>query len=565
VTAGPAPSPSPSASAIQASAVSPSPDPGATRITAKPSSEPEAESLSARIERELAFASMDSIARAEALLAEAKGESSEFGRAALYVAQSLYAFIYKDLKREAPPADPPLLHPAVRAIDEASRGRLAPESVRQSGRLPALLSTLVILRDPQEGARAQALAELSRLEAAGLRSLLVPYLRAYVAEADGRSGEALGEYEASLALDPAFYPGEVGKARCLLAAGRSAEAAPLLLALTARLPDDQEIIRLTGRALYEQGRYMAASPYVQAVLRADPTDDAFIIMRAHILIIGGAYIQAAPLLNAYATKHPRDPLYLYLRTLYAWKEQKSRDQALASAESGISLYPDDLRFLRLKAQILLEGSLPGSPERADAVEALQTILAVKPDDADALALLCSEAAGRGDYQVALALLGELRAVDPSFSDYALMVAVALGSGKAEQGLAWAAEWAKAEPDSEDAAAAQIRALIESGKGPAALERINERLATRAASRTRSVLLYYRSRLQKDPDAVLSDLRASLMEDPANLDALLSMFDSYFAQKDYKKARFYIRQAQSVSAQDQRVAGRMSRLEAVAGQ
>ncbi len=541
---------------------SPSPAPSATPV---PASQPSG-SLSATLERDIAWASPESLARARALIAERRVEGSELGRAMLYAIERVYALVYGAVPADMGVPDPPSLNPLVRAIEDAAAGRLADDPARSGGGdFGALLSALVLLSKPSDTVRARALAELGRLEFSGFRTLLAPYLRGRSAEDEGDVKAAKARYDEAVAMDGAFYPARVARARCLYTLKRPAEAAAELEPVREAHPEDREAARYLARSYYALGRYLSASPIVQELLRANPTEDEFLIMRAHILVAGGAYGQAGPLLDAYATKHPRDPLYLHLRVLHEWKERKAPAQALALAESALALYPEDPRFLLSKAKILRETEAPGSARRRAAVEALEAVLALDAGNLEALSLLCSEAADSGSGTRAYSLLQEILRADPGFDDWPLMVKAALGAKKPDLALKWSEKWMAAEPASDEAAAAYVRALVDAGNSQAALARINERLAGKSSPKARSILLYYRSRLQKESEAALSDLRSSLLEDPANIDALLAMFDVSFAQRDYKKARFYLRQAQSVSPADAGVARRQVALEGVAGQ
>ncbi len=543
---------------------SPSPAPSAAPAPV-PAGQPSG-SLSATLERDIAWASPESLARARSLIAERRVEGSELGRAMLYAIERVYALVYGAVPEDMGIPDPPSLNPLVRAIEDAAAGRFADDPARSGGGdFGVLLSTLVLLSKPSEAIKARALAELGRLESSGYRTLLAPYLRGRSAEASGDAKAARARYDEAVAMDASFYPARVARARCLYALGKHAEAAAELEPVREAHPEDREAARYLARSYYALGRYLSASPIVQELLRANPTEDEFLIMRAHILVAGGAYGQAGPLLDAYATKHPRDPLYLHLRVLHEWKERKAPAQALSLAESALAIYPEDPRFLLSKAKILLETEAPGSVRRRAAVEALEAVLALDARNLEALSLLCSEAADSGAGTRAYSLLQEILRADPGFEDWPLMVKAALGARKPDLALKWSEKWMAAEPASDEAAAAYVRALVDAGNSQAALARINERLAGKSSPKARSIFLYYRSRLQKDGEAALSDLRSSLLEDPANIDALLAMFDVSFAQRDYKKARFYLRQAQSVSPADAGVAKRQVALEGVAGQ
>jgi tetratricopeptide (TPR) repeat protein len=560
----PTPSPSPSSSPLPAASPTVAALPDGAEASAKPKAG-ETESLAASIEREIVRASPASLAKARELVRQNRVEGSEQGRAMLYAIERIFALVYVDSPADTGISDPPPLNAIVRVLNEAAAGRWPEESARSGGTLTSLLSAFVVLSKTTEQIRGLAMAELDKLESAGVASLLIPYLRGRNAEAGGNVVTALTRYGEARAMDASCYPASLGYARCLYALGRYAEAIEALKPVYEAYPADRDAARYLARSYYSLGRYLSAAPIVQDILRTNPTEDEFLLMRAHILVAGGAYGQAGPLLDAYATKHPRDPLYLYLRIIYAWKERKAGLNALDLADSALALYPDDPGFLRAKAEIILETAAPGSPQRAEAVAALEAILSLNPRDVDALALLCAEAASGGNGQRAFSLLQELLKIDPGFSDYSLKVKAALGAKRTDFALRWAEEWMASDPASDDAVASYVRALVDVGNSAEAMARIKERLAGKASPKARSLLLFYRSRLQKDPEAALSDLRSSLLEDPANMEALLAMFDLSFAQKDYKKARFYLRQAQSVSPADESVVRRQASLEGVAGQ
>jgi predicted Zn-dependent protease len=530
--------------------------------TKPPAANPE--SLTARIERELAFAAPSSIAEAERLVTENKAQESEFGRAVLFVAYQLRKRLYPERVPAEARLDPPPLNPLVKVLAEVDKGRYPDQSLR-TGRLGSLLAASLLLSAQTPELARSILSDLSRLESEGAVSILIPYLRASQAERTGDWKAAFEEYGKAAALSPECYPARIGQARIYLKQGRRTEAVALLEEVGRAVPNSLAATRLLAQAYYEGGQYAQASPYIQEILRSEPTNDAFIVMRAHILILAGNYLQAGPLLDAYATRNPRDPLYLYLRSLYVWKEQKRRGEALTFIDGALALYPDDSRLSILKAEFLLDSADLSPQDRQSARNILEAELALRPSNPQALILLAKEALSSGGYQRSLGYLDSLLATDPDFRDYALMTEIAFKAKQPKRASAWADEWFAANPDDEYAAIAKTRSLIESGRASQALALVNERLARHPSAKASSVLYYLRSRIQKDQEAALADLRASLMDDPRDLESILAMFDAYFSQKDYKKAQYYLRQAQAVSSSDSEVAVRARNLGSLASQ
>lgn len=531
-----------------------------------PDAKPAAElSLTARIEKEIAFASPDSLSAAEDLIRANKAQDSEFGRALLYVAYQLRKRLYPETLDPDEILDPPALNVLVRIMQDTEKGRYPDPALRSSSRLSALMATTVLFAPQDAETSRAALADLAKIGQDPGYSLLAPYFDALDAERARDWDRALAGYRRTESLAADCYPAGLGRARVLLGLKRKAEAVALLETLAAAHPDSVDASRLLAQAYYDSGRYAAAAPLVQNVLRAEPTNDAFIAMRAHILILSGNYLQAGPLLDAYATRNPRDPLYLYLRGLFLWKQDKQRSKAVDFLRGAAILYPQDQRLSLLLAAVLLDGDEPSSQDRQTARGLLESILALDPDNQDAMVFLARDALAVGNSQRALSFLDGLLAANPDFRDYGLMTEIAFAAKQYKRAAGWADAWFAASPSEEAAALAKARSLIETGRGSQALALVNERLARHPAAKYSAALFYLRSRLQKDPDDAMGDLRSSLMDDPRNLDSILAMFDAYYGQKDYKKAQFYLRQAQAASPSNAEVASRTKTLGNLASQ
>jgi predicted Zn-dependent protease len=522
-------------------------------------------SLTARIEKELAFASPSSLSTAEDLIRANKAQDSEFGRAVLYVSYQLRKRLYPETLDPAASLDPPPLNLLVRTMQETEKGRYPDPALRSASRLTGLLSTTVLFAPQDAETSRSALADLAKIGQDPGYSILIPFFTALDAERAQDWNRALAQYQRAEALAADCYPASLGRVRVLFGLKRRAEAVSLLESLAAAHPNSVDASRLLAQAYYDSGRYDAAAPIIQNVLRAEPTNDAFIAMRAHILILSGNYLQAGPLLDAYATRNPHDPLYLYLRGLFLWKEDKQRARAVDFLKGAAVLYPRDQRLSLLLAEVLLDGDDPSSQDRQTARGLLESILALDADNQEAMIFLARDALAVGNSQRAQAFLDGLLAVNADFKEYGLMTEIAFAAKQYKRASAWADAWFAASPSDEDAALAKARSLIETGRGPQALALVTERLAKHPAAKFSAALFFLRSRLQKDPDDAMSDLRSSLMDDPRNLDSILAMFDAYYGQKDYKKAQFYLRQAQAASPSNAEVASRTKTLGNLASQ
>jgi cytochrome c-type biogenesis protein CcmH/NrfG len=518
---------------------------------------PAAESFTARVERDVLFASPSSLREAEELLRTHQALDSEFGRAMLFASRRLWALVYPDEKLAAVTLDPPVMSPVVRALDAVSKGRYADQAVRDASKLSAMLSCLALITSDSDVSRIQARDGLSALQGKAVASVLIPYLLGRDAERSLDFAAARAYYERALSLAADCYPAEIAYASVCSRLGDKATALSRLTSLVSRYPENQAVLRSLAQTYYESGDYEKAEPLIQTVLRSDADNEAFILMRAHILVLNGKLAQAGPLLDAYQNRNPNDPLYLYLRALYLWNAKKSADSALAAIDGALGLYPEDRRLLTLKAEILVTDSGVSPADRKQAEGILNGVLALDPKNEKAYSLLITSALNEGNAARAFRYLESLLAASPNYSNYSFMINVAFAAKQYPRALAWATSWYGASPSLDDAVSAYARALILSGQKKQAMALIQEKLlpAANASSSLRSSLYYCRSQIQADHDSIVSDLRSSLMEDPRNVLALLGMFDVYFADKDYKRAQYYLRQAQSISPMDAEVAVR----------
>ena len=56
-------------------------------------------------------------------------------------------------------------------------------------------------------------------------------------------------------------------------------------------------------------------------------------------------------------------------------------------------------------------------------------------------------------------------------------------------------------------------------------------------------------MQRSGDNELADLRASLIANPRNSDALFRMYEIYYSKEDYRKAQYYLRQVVAINPND----------------
>jgi tetratricopeptide (TPR) repeat protein len=177
-------------------------------------------------------------------------------------------------------------------------------------------------------------------------------------------------------------------------------------------------------------------------------------------------------------------------------------------------------------------------------------LAVRAEAGNAAALLLlTDAAQRYDWVAAVRYVDRARKA-PGFAGESLVALVLRRAGEWQRALDHATLWYRAEPASEAAAEAYLRALIGSGNTKAA-EDLLPRLLLGGQGTTagRSNLHFLQAQLAKSEEASLAALRTALVENSDNVEALLAMFDLYFRRQDWQKARFYLKQAAALAPTD----------------
>jgi len=222
--------------------------------------------------------------------------------------------------------------------------------------------------------------------------VLIGIMRDSTAELDA----SIGEFRAALALDPEFFVARRNLAARLVSAKRLDEANVEYGILSARWPNDVDVVAGLGELAYAQGRYDEAG---QLYSRAEALD-------------------------------PRQPLYVARRG----------DAALAKgdAETGIAELERALRMDPAFAPAM--GSLTAYYFNKGDFNAATPLLAdyaeIDPDNAEAQAMYGQVLRLSGDNQAALVHLGRAMELEPSDLDVADMVAgthMALGDlASAEQ-------------------------------------------------------------------------------------------------------------------------------------
>jgi tetratricopeptide (TPR) repeat protein len=584
-----APSPPPLAPDAPAQAQPAARDAGGTALkTADPAALARGREEREAIENPIVFGSPSSLAKARDLASRGSVLKAEDAAALKTIALGVAALIYPEplgspqagLRPNGEAEPSATVGGLVKALAEVASGKF-PEVPTESAGSPLgeLIPALIIFADESSDSARHATDSLDRFSRLGVPSIVPSLIRGVAAERSGDAQGALALYRSALAIAPDAWVATLGSGRALLALKRGADALAALTPLAAAHTGVPAFDRAYALALCANGRYAEAEPFVARVLTRDPQDSRFILIRARLLVRAKAYPQALPLLDAYGTVDSTNRLYLLLRSLES-EGLRAREEALRWARKGLAAYPDDPELLTIAARLLFAGPAFGREEArtlaARAVDLCPPDASAPPDTesetgpvllaarnaagVEASRLLALDAASRFRWADAAAYL---KRAGSTFDDKALAARILLRSGNAKASLELASAWYKAEPRSDAAVEAYLRALVETGDEKTAQESIARLLPGTISQSLRSILYFLQSKIQKSDEASLTLLRAALVENADNSEALAAMSDIHLRRKDYVKARFYLKQAMAIDPGNPELDLRLKQLDAAA--
>ena len=485
--------------------------------------------------------------------------STEFGRTMLNVNAVLLDALYPAIHTELPRRDPPITHSYSIILREAERGiylapqRSSPDFLEHvlpflayyppfNGRsFPSVISRSVI-QDLEKA------AQLNR------HSALANYFLGYAYEHTGLPDNALAHYSLAWEAFPDCYPAALGVARVMAAQGREEEAVHFLSDLSALFPYNMTIRRQLASAYYDSGDWQLAEATAAEILEFDSHDGEFLLMRAHILIEQGDFLQARAPLEIYAEINPTNTLYLFLRARIQNDFYHNRESALNYLRTILSRStPADAIYQ--EAAVYAVRLLMGSPlprEHTEGMELLRRLISVPRPSLEVVSLALWDAVRRESWAEAESHLGRLLEERRSFEDLLAAYAVEIAQGNNDTALSYAQELYNQNRSNEEGLIAYISALIAVGRRSEAAGMIDNRLAGIGGGELKSRYHYLRSRTRNTEDAIMSDLRSSLFENPRNLDALIATFEVYHQRNDERRALHYLRQALALAPDNLRL-------------
>ena len=228
----------------------------------------------------------------------------------------------------------------------------------------------------------------------------------------------------------------------LIKEGRWADASPLFVALSEKLPNDSTILYCAALTSFNSGRVAEAEQFidravasVQALRKAEPNNTEVKHRAADVLVL-----QAVVLAN-----------------------RKDDNRALEAARSAVDLAPDSF-----DAQFALGRALFGNGDLAGAARAFQSAISLRPADLKARFFLATTLERSGDDAAALTAYRELIAKEPRSAEGHLGLGVLLvkrGGDSQAEGISELERCIELDPNNYEARITLGRVLV--GKGRAA--------------------------------------------------------------------------------------------------
>ena len=503
--------------------------------------------------------------------------STEFGRIMNTVNAALLTTLYPAIQVELPPLDPPMTHIYSRILLNVEKGIYTTPRRNSDDFLEHVLPFLSLYPDGRNAVGANSLgmyadslnasegsiseetylAVLRDLEIAGKlngESVLPGYFSGILRELSGRLEDAAVVFSEVWENFPECFPAALGLARIMDAHGRTAESERFLLELLSIFPDNIQIKRQMARAYYNSGDWSRAEAAVDEILQRDSRNREFLLMRAHILVERGQFLQAQAPLDAYAVFNPGNRLYLYLRARVQVGAYNNIDAAINYLRSILrtSAAADrlDNEIAIYAARLMIESPRP--QDQSEGRDLLARLLAVPVPSLEVIALAMRDAARREAWGETQSYLSRLLEERRSPQDLLAAFSVAREQGNRTAALSYAMELYELDRSSEEGTIAYITALIDMGRDGEASVIIENRLDSLAGGVSKSRFYYLHSLTRTNEELKMNDLRSSLFEDPRNLDAIIALFEIYHRRGDERRAVFYLRQAQALAPDDQRL-------------
>jgi tetratricopeptide (TPR) repeat protein len=476
--------------------------------------------------------------------------NTEFGRVMVTVIVYMIQKIYPDIQIKLPLPDPPKIHEYTRIFQNAEQGKYTYPPPESTDFLEYVLPFFALLSATQEEAFLQAIPYIQKAKQLNPNSALAPYFLGIAYEYAGRLSEAEAEYSLAYELSHDCYPAILSLTRIMNATGNREDALRLLSELVIHYPDNIAIKREIALTYYHNRDWSRAEGAIAEILQRNNQDSEFLLMQAHVLVEKGQFLQAQIPLDLYTSVNANNRLYLFLRARIQAEGYRNRDAALNYLRSILRNNPEDDEVAVYTTRLLM-----GSPRREDQAEGrelLQRLLKKESQSLTVLSLEVEDTIRRGAWKEAETYLKKLLQERRSSQDLIFAYQIERGLGNKDEALAYAQELYEQDPTNDEGIVAYVSALIDMGRENEAGKMIESRLSSLPGGGLKSRYYYLRSRLRKNEESIMNDLRSSLFEDPRNLSALIAMFETYHRRRDERRAVYYLKQAIALAPENPQV-------------
>lgn len=335
----------------------------------------------------------------------------------------------------------------------------------------------------------------------------------------------------------------------LVSSGQTKIALDLAMKNMTTFETSSKILRYAAEAAFYEKQYDLADSLIVQVLQKEPDNSEYILFRVRILMARKEYIKVSSLLDMYARVEKSSKIYLLLRAQLQLEWNKNTVAASATLQEALNRYGNDTDVLLAGAN--LASSTGQKIGGFSATELAEKVLATDNINISALSILVDEYIKEKKWQKAYELNSKIMQ-SGNYNQKILVnhIDICLAINKMAE-IEDVFQKLKNSPDldKEILNETEIRILIAENKNDMALQKINL-LINSVSGKSKSNLYYQKSRIAKNQEEKLSDLRLSLTAYPRNKDALLELYKYYVEKKDYRKAQYYLKQVVALSPDDE---------------
>jgi tetratricopeptide (TPR) repeat protein len=490
---------------------------------------------------------LSSMLQAMELIRSRDLSSSDFGRTMTGINTIMIKLVYPDSSARLPAVDLPQTSNYTRIITDAEKGIYVQPNSASNDFFEHILPFLAVNDRTEAGVLGNILKDIEKAQSLKPNSVLPFFFQGLIHQRAGRYSQAEQAFRQAYGISDECYPARIGIARARRLAGNPREAIDILSDLIFRYPDNMQIKRELAVCYYENNDFSRALPAVEEILRTEPKDGEILLIKAAILLEQGQYSQSNISLDNYASINQNNKTYLFLRARIQAEGNRNRDSALSYLRSILRVYPNDIEARVYTSRLLMES--PRATDQTEGKEMLEQLKQTNDSSVEVLSLSLRDAIQNERWQEAQEYLNNILAVRRTGRDIMDAYNVERGLGNNARALTYARELYERDSANNDYAVIYISALISSDRKDEASRMLESRLNSESSSFVKSRYFYLRSRLQTNPDDVLSDLRSSLFEAPSNLDTLIAMFELYHNRHEERRAVYYLRQILAIAPEN----------------